>query len=85
MQTVATFLNEQEAHLLRIRLEGFGIFAVVHDANFAAVMPALTNAIGGIRVQVSYEDIEKAREALQEEIPPETTSDSLNGEAPEES
>ena len=83
MQTVAIFLNEQKAHILRIKLEGFGIFAVVHDDNSAAVIPGGTNTIGGIRVQVSDEDIEKARLALQEEIPPETTSDSVIGETPE--
>jgi len=66
---VATFTRQHDAHLLRIKLEGLEIPAVVCDDATASVAPHLTNAIGGIRVQVSDEDFIKAQASLQEEQP----------------
>ena len=69
MKTIATFKKEHEAHLLRIKLEDCGVPAIVSDDITAGVAPYLTNAIGGIKVQVADEDFDKAQAALQEEQP----------------
>ena len=52
MKTVASFMNAQDAHLLRIRLGDAGIQATVCDEATTAIAPHYINAIGGIRVQV---------------------------------
>jgi hypothetical protein len=62
--TVASFPDVAEAELARERLELEGIRAFVIDAQTAGVMPFLTNAIGGIRVQVEPQDAERAKEIL---------------------
>jgi len=51
MKTVATFMNAEEAHLLRIGLGDIGIAATVLDETTTAVAPHYINAIGGVRVQ----------------------------------
>jgi hypothetical protein len=62
--TVASFADVPEAELARERLELEGIAAFVIDAQTAGVMPYLTSATGGVRVQVRPTDIERAREIL---------------------
>jgi hypothetical protein len=62
--TVASFPDVAEAELARERLELEGIRAFVIDAQTAGVMPFLTNAIGGVRVQVEPQDAERAKEIL---------------------
>jgi len=69
MKTVATFMHPADAHLLRIRLAGIEIPAVVCDDATASVMPHMANAIGGIRVQVADDHFCMAQEALREEQP----------------
>ena len=69
MKTVAKFMNAEEAHLLRIRLAGFGVPAVVCDDLTTTVAPFLTNAIGGVRVQVSDDDYETAQELVVRDMP----------------
>jgi len=67
MKTVAIKTNAQDAHLLRIRLEGAGIPAIVPDDATLSVAPYLANAIGGIRVQVADDDFERASALLESE------------------
>jgi hypothetical protein len=62
--TVATFPDAPLAQLARERLELEGIAAFVADAMTAGVMPFLTSATGGVRVQVKADDAERAREIL---------------------
>ncbi|MGD0676386.1 MAG: DUF2007 domain-containing protein [Polyangiaceae bacterium] len=62
--TVATFADVAEAELAKERLELEGIRAFVIDAQTVGVMPYLTAATGGVRVQVKPSDLERAREAL---------------------
>jgi hypothetical protein len=62
--TVASFPDVAEAQLARERLELEGIRAFVVDGQTAGVMPFLTNSTGGVRVQVSSDDVERAKEVL---------------------
>lgn len=68
MKTVAALTSAQDAHLLRIRLESQGIQAEVCDEATTSVAPFYTQAIGGIRVQVSDEDLAKAKAILEEPV-----------------
>jgi hypothetical protein len=59
--TVAAFRDPYEAHLLRGRLAAEGIYAVVaHEMHVANKWP-LSVALGGVKVQVSKDQIETAR------------------------
>jgi hypothetical protein len=62
--TVATFPDVAEAQLAMERLGLEGILAFVIDAQTAGVMPFLTSATGGVRVQVAPKDEVRAREVL---------------------
>jgi len=62
--TVASFPDVAEAQLAKERLENEGIRAFVFDAQTAGVMPFLTPGAGGVRVQVSPADEQRAREVL---------------------
>jgi hypothetical protein len=56
MKTVATFSKPEDAHLLRAHLEGNGIAAFVRDDETVSTDWALSNAIGGVKVDVADED-----------------------------
>ncbi len=60
--TVSAFREPYEAHLFRGRLEAEGIFAVVSHEMHVANKWVLSNALGGVKVQVSTDEIELARE-----------------------
>jgi hypothetical protein len=62
--TVASFPDASEADLARQRLELEGIRAFVIGAQAAGVMPYLTGAMGGVRVQVEPKDLTRALEIL---------------------
>jgi Putative prokaryotic signal transducing protein len=62
--TVASFPDVAEAELAKERLELEGIRAFVIDGQIVGVMPFLTNATGGVRVQVEPRDVERATEIL---------------------
>ena len=62
--TVASFPDVPEAQLAKERLELEGIQAFVVDALTAGVMPYLTGSTGGVRLQVTSKDAERAREVL---------------------
>ena len=64
MTTLATFSKPEEAHLLRGRLESGGVRAYVQDENLVQMNWLYSNAIGGVRVQISDEDIDEARSIL---------------------
>lgn len=62
MRTVARFSTPEEAHLFRTRLEAAGLEAYVQDENFVQLNWLMSNAVGGVRVQVADEDFDSARE-----------------------
>ena len=56
MRTVATFANPAEAHLLAAHLGGNGIEVVLRDENTVQADMLLTNAVGGVKVDVAEAD-----------------------------
>ena len=64
LATVATFADVAQAELARGRLELEGLTAFVIGGQTAGVMPFLTNAMGGVRLQVKPADVARAREIL---------------------
>lgn len=66
MITLAQFSKPEEAHLLRLRLEAGGIPAFVQDENVVNLNWLLSNAIGGVRVQIFESDLDAAKEILAE-------------------
>lgn len=60
MKTVAKFYGVRDADALCRVLEQHGINAFIPDEFTGTVQPFITNAIGGIRVQVNDEDYETA-------------------------
>ena len=63
---VATFTLPTEAEMARELLESNGIDAVVRDAGLVGVHPWLSNAVGGVKLVVSSDDAELAREILED-------------------
>lgn len=61
MKTVAAFSTPTEAHLLVARLVSAGIGAVVRDEFTVTFNWLLSNAIGGVKVEVPDEDYDAAR------------------------
>lgn len=66
MRTIATFSKPEEAHLLRLRLEAGGVAAFLQDENLVQMNWLYSNVIGGVRVQIAEEDVDRAREILAE-------------------
>jgi hypothetical protein len=69
VKTIASFSKPEEAHLFRTRLEAAGIAAYVQDEHFIQMDWLISNAIGGVRVQVADEDLDAAREFLLHDSP----------------
>jgi len=66
MLTVATFSKPEEAHMLRLRLEAGGVPAYIQDENMVQTDWLYSNAIGGVRVQIDEDDVDRAKEILQD-------------------
>ena len=66
--TVGTFTTTDEAHLLRSQLESAGIPAYLHSEYAAQNDWLRSNAIGGVRVQISDLDLDIAREFFASEM-----------------
>lgn len=64
--TVRAFNTAIEAHIVQNRLEGEGIASYIMDENIVTLDPLLNFAVGGIRLQVNKEDLEKAKQVLSE-------------------
>jgi hypothetical protein len=69
MKTIASFMNSEDAHLLRIKLGDEGINAIVNNDIMSQVLPYYTNAIGGVKVEVPDDEFEKAQAILNREQP----------------
>lgn len=63
MTTLARFQVPEEAHLVRVYLEGMGIESFVLDEHVIQWFWHLSNALGGVRLSVSEEDLEEAETA----------------------
>ena len=55
-----------EAHIIKDALEDEGIRCFIMDEHLVTLNPLLNFAVGGIRLQVNVEDVEKAKEILKE-------------------
>jgi hypothetical protein len=64
VRTVASFREPFKAHLAKGRLEAEGIQALVLDENLARINWGFSQAIGGVKIQVSEEHLDQAREIL---------------------
>jgi hypothetical protein len=67
--TVETFSSPWEAQLARACLEAEGIDAVIADEHFFRLYGALSNALGGVRLQVRPELADRAAELLRSRRP----------------
>ena len=52
--------------MLRLRLEAGGVPAYIQDENMVQMDWLYSNAIGGVRVQISEDDVDRAAEILRE-------------------
>jgi hypothetical protein len=68
--TVATFDGPTRAQMARDALEAAGIPAVLADDMTVTLFWHLSNAVGGIKVQVREEEAERAVEVLERELGP---------------
>lgn len=66
--TIARFDLAGQAHLAKNALEAAGIRSILADEQTIAMDWLLSNAIGGIKVQVLEEDAERAVAALEESL-----------------
>lgn len=64
--TIATFDHPSEMIVMRGRLESEGIACFVQDELTVQVYHFYSNAVGGVKLQVVSEDVERAREILEE-------------------
>lgn len=62
--TIATFMYPTEAYSLMSLLESEGIKCFLDDQYTVAVNPFLSNAIGGIKLNIMSSDVEKAMEII---------------------
>ena len=67
--TVGTFSSPWEAQLALACLQGEGIEAVIADEHFFRLYGALSNALGGVRLQVRPEHAERAANLLRDRRP----------------
>ncbi|MEX0606231.1 MAG: DUF2007 domain-containing protein [Marinobacter sp.] len=65
--TLGRYSMPLEAHLDRSRLESEGIDAFVADEHTVNMQWMLSNAIGGVRLQVQEDDLYRARRILAED------------------
>ncbi len=65
--TIARYALTYEAHLARARLESEGIEVLIADEHTMALQSLYADALGGARLQVRDEDVERARAILDED------------------
>lgn len=68
--TIGQFSKGVDAHLAKTRLESEGIECFIQDENLIGLNWLYSNAIGGVKLQVKAEDIEKAKTILSESPSP---------------
>ena len=67
LKTVARFREPYEAHIARGKLETEGVPAVVVDEHLVQINWMYSQAVGGVKLQVPEEALERAREILGQE------------------
>ena len=63
-ETVAIFTYPSEYAVLRLLFEQEGIRHIFQNETMIGVLPFHSNAIGGIRLKVHKEDVEAARQII---------------------
>lgn len=63
--TIASFLTPEPAYLARARLEAEGIAAFLENESAVGMVGVLSNAVGGVKLQVEEADAERAAEILE--------------------
>src|SRR5690554_2197838 len=66
--TIATYSFPHEAHLAISRLDAVGIPAYIADEHTITMQWLYSNALGGVKVQVAAEFVDKAKDVLQENL-----------------
>jgi membrane protease YdiL (CAAX protease family) len=64
--TVATFDSPSEAEVGKLFLEENGIRAILADSNLVGMNRFLSNAVGGVKLQVAASDADQASEILEQ-------------------
>jgi hypothetical protein len=64
--TICRFVHIGEAEAFRLALEHAGIAAYLEGANLVVTNSLLSNAIGGIKLQVADADVVEAKKILEE-------------------
>lgn len=77
--TVRIFDNPIEAHLLRTRIESEGIYCFLFDENIVGLNPLYNVTVGGIKLKISEDDIDRV-EAILLEIEKRPVTDDNNVE-----
>lgn len=65
-QTIAIFTYPSEYAILRLELQAQNIRFVFQNETVVGVLPFHSNAFGGIRLQVHPQDIDRAKEILED-------------------
>lgn len=60
--TLAVFDATHEAYLFKVFMEASGIPTFIADGHLIGVNPLLSNAIGGVKVQVRRQDLADSQE-----------------------
>ncbi len=69
--TVETFNEPILANIMKTKLEAYGVECFLADENIVTVNPLVTQAVGGIKLKVREEDLEKAQAIVNEAVFPE--------------
>jgi hypothetical protein len=77
---IAAFTSLAEAELAASVLEADGIDVLLRNEAFASILPHMTNAVGGVEVTVSPEDVERAKEVLAANDAPRALNDAPEDE-----
>lgn len=64
--TARIFDNPMDAHLLKSKLESLGVTCFLQDEHTVTIDPLVSNAIGGIKLKIKEEDIEKVKVIFKE-------------------
>jgi len=67
LQTICSFPYQHQMLIIRGRLEAEGIKTFVQDELTIQVDPLYSNALGGIKLMVQLQDVERASQILAEE------------------
>lgn len=81
MQTVARFDEAPSAYIAKALLESEGIPARIADEHLVGAYWIYANAVGGIKLQVAEEDLERSRDVLAEDRSSQLLSPEFSGEA----